>query len=407
MAIGKIKELFTDTVGAKAFASGPLQSLESDPFASTQGVFPLDVTGLGQRHFIRFNIVDTKGARFSDPEAEKNSEQADESVTGELVGGVFGGLAGGGLAGGAAAAVATNILDQSGIGGAIDDAFGEAGDLFNDALGGITSSLNELRNATVEKVPIAEDALNGVGSFLGSIGGQAESFVDTVLRRTESVGDVLLYMPPGVSETYQVSWEGSDLGTTGGAAKQFLTGGTDKVKQIINETDTSGLAGDLLSEAIGGAAGGVLGNEAIADLVRKDRGLGLNPNFELFFRGVQPRTFSFDFKLAPKNAEEAREIAKIVRIFKMNSAPGTLPGAEGIRYWTYPRLFEIEYWNSVVTHKIKPCGLTQIAVNYGGDGTNHTHYDGYPLQTDLTLTFTESQLLTRENFSEDSVVGGY
>ena len=69
--------------------------------------------------------------------------------------------------------------------------------------------------------------------------------------------------------------------------------------------------------------------------------------------------------------------------------------------------FEIEYWNSVVTHKIKPCGLTQIAVNYGGDGTNHTHYDGYPLQTDLTLTFTESQLLTRENFSEDSVVGGY
>ena len=105
--------------------------------------------------------------------------------------------------------------------------------------------------------------------------------------------------------------------------------------------------------------------------------------------------------------EKAREIVKIVRMFKYYSAPGTLPGAEGLRYWTYPQLFEIEYWNSAVTHKIKPCGLTQVSVNYSGDGTNHTHYDGYPLQTDLTLTFSESELLTKDSFSEDPVKGGY
>ena len=416
MPIGKIKELYSDVSNGvrTGFASGPLASLEGDPFASVKGQFPLDVLGLGQRHFVRFNILNQTGARLNTESAEKNSERADESVTGEIVGGIAGAAAGGGLVGGAAAAIATNILDQTGIGSNIDNLFSDdegglfaEGGFLSETVGSIQTNLSELKKSIVEEIPIAEDSLNGIGSFLGSIGKEAEQFSDTILRKTESVGDIILYMPPGASESYQVSWEGSNLGTLGGALKQFAQGGVEKIQQELSNTDAAGLAERAATEMFGGAAGAVLGNEAIGDFINKQKGQALNPNFELFFKGVQPRTFSFDFKLAPRNAEEAREIAKIVRMFKIFSAPGTLPGAEGIRYWSYPHLFEIEYWNSVATHKIKPCGLTQINVNYSGDGTNHTHYDGYPIQTDLTLTFTESELLTSESFSGDPARGGY
>ena len=46
------------------------------------------------------------------------------------------------------------------------------------------------------------------------------------------------------------------------------------------------------------------------------------------------------------------------------------------------------------------------SVNYGASGTNHTFYDGYPVQTDMTLTFMENELLTRDQF-EDTPQGGF
>ena len=60
---------------------------------------------------------------------------------------------------------------------------------------------------------------------------------------------------------------------------------------------------------------------------------------------------------------------------------------------------------------VKICGITscedaEIAVNYGASGTNHTFYDGYPVQTDMTLTFMENELLTRDQF-EDTPQGGF
>ena len=114
------------------------------------------------------------------------------------------------------------------------------------------------------------------------------------------------------------------------------------------------------------------------------------------------RTFTFNFKFAPRTPEEAQMVSTIIRKFKMHSAPGDEGAGGGYRYWTYPNLFTIDYWNSTNLHRIKPCALTNITVNYGASGTNHTIYDGYPVQTDMTLTFMENQLLTRGDFSQEA-----
>ena len=148
------------------------------------------------------------------------------------------------------------------------------------------------------------------------------------------------------------------------------------------------------AEVGGKIAGQVLGNPNIEKKALKMQGKSINPYFELFFESVAPRTFSFDFKMSPRNAQESEAIQNIVRAFKTFAAP---PGGHGesLRYWGYPSMFEIEYWNVDKIHKLKPCALQNITINYAGAGTNHTFYDGTPIQTDMTLTFMESELLTR------------
>ena len=160
-----------------------------------------------------------------------------------------------------------------------------------------------------------------------------------------------------------------------------------------------GIAGNKIA-SIGGNLGiSKTGGENLQAKLLKEQGQAINPHWELFFEGVQPRVFTFDFKMSPKNATEAESIQQIVQMFKTYAAPpAEVDGSR--RYWGYPSMFEIEYWNSQKLHRLKPCALQNITVNYSGDGTNHTFYDGRPMQTDITLTFMESELLTRQDMKE-------
>ena len=401
------KDLGTNLVdGVLSGADGPLGSLFGDKHQSTSLSFPADVEGVGQRHFVQFTIVTRDGAAFGVD--GKNTEEA-TSAAGGVLGGVVGAAIGGGIGGGLAGAAVSGILEETGIGGALDDAIQGAQDLvasgIDTAVGGITAGVEStfgklsesaasFKEAVVEKVPIAEDALSGIGSFAGSIGGIAEGFSDSLGGTEKTEGDIVLYLPFGVNETYQANWTGGEMGMVG-AAIQTAGGGLDAVKQQLSMSNLKGAA----AEIGGDIAGQVLGNDNIKKKLLKMQGKSVNPHWELFFEGVQPRTFTFDFKMSPRNQTEAETIKNIIRLFQMYSAPASSVDGSA-RYWGYPSLFQIQYWNSEKLHRIKPCALQNITVNYTGSGDNHTFYDGHPIQTDMTLTFMESELLTRSDFTE-------
>ena len=144
----------------------------------------------------------------------------------------------------------------------------------------------------------------------------------------------------------------------------------------------------------------MLQNENIKKgLLKGGTGSVRKPYFDVWFDAPSTRNFTFDFKMAPKNVEEAVAIQNIVRLFKAHAAPVERKD-DGLFWYGYPNQFQIEYWNQDNLHKFKPCVLQNINVNYSGTGTNHTFYDGHPLQTDLTLQFMEAALLTREDFVE-------
>ena len=410
------KDLGTSVVGS---VPGPLGDLVRSKHSRSSASFPSDVEGIGQRHFIRFNIMTKTGTSFG--QMVKSGNLPTVSAAGEA----FGSMVDGGLDSlGDFANRAPGLMDS--MNQEANRLLNQVGSVnFDEALAGIPTSVestigqlseqaSKFRDSVAESVPTQEDALKGLGSFAGSIGGVAQEFSEALQGTVKSEGDIVLYMPFNINETYQADWRGGEmglLGAMGGLMSQVAAGDYDKALETLNSQASLTNAAGLGTEMIGGIAGSKIasiggnlginktGGENLQAKLLKEQGLAINPHWELFFEGVQPRVFTFDFKMSPKNATEAQSIQEIVQMFKTYAAPpAEVDGSR--RYWGYPSMFEIEYWNSQKLHKLKPCALQNITVNYSGDGTNHTFYDGRPMQTDITLTFMESELLTRQDMKE-------
>ena len=431
------KEFAENAANRGGLESGPLSDLENDKHGYTSVEFPEDVQGPGQRHFIKFNIVTVRAAEFGVPKSsteiptETETGQAISSLAGGLLGGAIdealGGSALAAMAGGVSTTIATNVFSQISESTAVSDFFEDDGlggddmagpstgltslgdsikgalpEGVNSTFGKLGESAAKMKESVLESVPIEKDSLN-FGSFLGSIGaGLPQELSSIVGGGVQSQGDIILYVPFSITEQYQANWQGGDMGglaAVAKTAKKAYDGGlanlAENAKQAGSDLGKEGI------RALAGAGGAKLGAENLQKKSDKMQDQVVNPYFELFFEKVGPRTFTFDFKMAPKNKSEAEAIQTIVQLFKMYSAPTLTPlGNKSLRFWGYPAMFEIEYWNADLVHKIKPCALTSIAVNYSASGSNHTFYDGRPLQTDLTLNFMESELITREGFRE-------
>lgn len=116
------------------------------------------------------------------------------------------------------------------------------------------------------------------------------------------------------------------------------------------------------------------GNLTASQLLAKQTGNILNPNMELLFEGVNLRSFKFSFKMSPRNPNEAKAVRNIIKTFKRSMSPQV----DG-NYLNTPKIFELNYMKGANTHpflhKFKQCALTDISVNYTGEGT-WASYDG-------------------------------
>tara|TARA_R110000822_G_scaffold52235_11_gene135415 strand:+ start:4921 stop:6273 length:1353 start_codon:yes stop_codon:yes gene_type:complete len=445
--MSNFKELGDDIVGSVlSGASGPLADLFTPKHGGTTSLrYPMDVEGLGESHFMRFNIIAIAPTKLPSQEVPKDSNSPTESAAGEFLGGLAGAAAGnalggglGSFAGGIVGEVAGNFVDDSGLGGALDtgigavteaagdvvggalelgsdlvggaadlagDALGAIGDAAGDLLGGIAGGISgalppsaastfgkisaqagKLAASVTDSLPLSKDGLQDL--LLSN-----SPFADVVGGTKSKKADIVLYMPVGITETYGASWSGGEMGVVGSVEKALTgEGGTGGILDQVKDAGKG-----MLGEGLGKIAGQSLGNDKLADKGLKLAGKAINPQFEIFFDKPTQRTFSFDFKMIPRNPSEAQAIQDIVKTFKMYAAPELdSTGAAG-RYYNYPCYFQIEYWNADKLHRLKECALTNITVNYSAAGTPGTYYDGAPIQTDVTLSFMESVLLTRQD----------
>lgn len=176
-----------------------------------------------------------------------------------------------------------------------------------------------------------------------------------------------------------------------------------RIKNLIGTI--SGNSNNLVNNFFANQAVGAFGgNLDFNQLLARSSGVIINPNMELLFTGPKLRSFTFAFKFTPRFSDEAEEVRQIIRAFKKHSSPRS----NGIFLKT-PEIFQIRYLgqgsrNHGFLNRFKLCALTNMTVNYTGDGVYATYSDGTPVSMIMTLTFNELTPVYAEDYNEN--VGG-
>jgi hypothetical protein len=149
-----------------------------------------------------------------------------------------------------------------------------------------------------------------------------------------------------------------------------------------------------------------LGSEGSEQLINKAFGQADNPYMEVLFDAMALRTFTYNFNFAPKNEQEAVEVKNIIQIFRFHMTP-ELRGGQS-RFLGLPSQFDIHYMylskegiasENNYYNRVATCVLQNCEVNYTPTGVK-SFEDGGPTQTTMSLTFKETELLTKDRIAE-------
>ena len=267
--------------------------------------------------------------------------------------------------------------------------------------------LRKIKNKklSVTKAYSDEEALSAQERYRS---GQSEvkKGVQALFNKTTRISDsVAMYLPPNVEDNTTAGYNdfrtgiagflaarGVDLAATPDAeslARQLVNTG----EQLIDKA-TKRIFSELSEVAFGA--------EGVEQLANKAFGEAENPYMEVLFDAMSLRTFTYNFTFAPKNEQEALEVQKIIQLFRFHMAP-ELRGGQS-RFLGLPSQFDIHYMflskDGVASennyyNRIATCVLQNCAVNYTPNGVK-SFEDGGPTTTTMTLTFKETELLTKD-----------
>ena len=259
----------------------------------------------------------------------------------------------------------------------------------------------------------------GKGNVIGSDGVDLRkqrtprTGLDSVLPRTQRITDsIAIYLPPNVQDSLSAGYSEAATGVAGlaaagginfinamrrndfAAASQSLVG---SAKGMIMEA-AKRMGGDLLE--------GLTGAEGTVGLVNKAFGQATNPYMEVLFEQMGLRSFTYNFTFAPRNADETEDVQRIIKMFRFHMSP-ELQGVNE-RFLTLPSTFDIHYMYQMSSkearensfyHKIATCVLSDCQVDYTPGGVK-SFASGAPTQITMSLTFKETEMLTKEMIEE-------
>lgn len=243
--------------------------------------------------------------------------------------------------------------------------------------------------------------------FGGALGGNAGSITSIPYTRISQA--ISLYIPDSMNFTEGFDWQEASLTDAGGKllkGGQITAGGYNGIGDFSSMESLRHIG--VLSDIIFGANG----TGGLGDIGLGIGGLAVNPQIFMLFRGVDLRTFQFDFVFSPKSSAEAANVRQIIKAFRFHAAPEI--DAYSGRYFIPPSIFNIEYMHSPPTtqsgqgeqegsinHKpnqnifrMMTLVLQKLAVDYAPFGWS-TYKDGMPVQTHLSLVFKETEILTK------------
>lgn len=256
----------------------------------------------------------------------------------------------------------------------------------------------------------ANAVVNTIGGLIGGgVQGAAMANIPTVgvgvaVNKTEAARAnrpqkrlktaIALHIPNQLSIRYGMQWSEDDTSLLAMAA----AGGKEVVKALQSNgknSDVKGVGADIITNLTLSKGPSAGANSAAL-------GLAANPKKEQVFKGVDFRTFAFDYQFYPRNSTEAQNVLKIIQQFKYHMHP-EFKDSNNFLY-IYPSEFDVFYYQNgqenMNLHRHTSCVLTEMNVNYTPNGTFTTFADGMPTQINVTLNFRELALLTKDKVKD-------
>ena len=242
----------------------------------------------------------------------------------------------------------------------------------------------------------------GVGGGSAAAAGMAVVGTGVTLKQAASASRaqkrmktaIALHVPNQLSIRYGVQWSEEDTFALSAAA----TAGKEVAKALQTKgknSNVTGVAADVITNLS-------LSKGPNAGAMSAATGLASNPKRDQVFKGVDFRTFQFEYQFFPRNEPEAKNVLDIIYDFKLHMHPEYKDSNSFL--YVYPSEFDIIYYtggeeNSNINRHTS-CVLTEMNVNYTPNGNFATFPNGMPTQINVTLSFRELALMSKELISK-------
>lgn len=388
MSFLKIVDVITNSNGNRL--GGP-SSLGGKQYERNTFRFPEDIGSYDKGHYILFNINEQVNTQFYNPQSSQLTAGDTPTVISNIQelqrrrgitnpAGIFQQASGVGQQ--LAANVQANINSNATISG-YQNSLTNAGEaVFADA------------PAFVKK--FGENFINDTKAIVGNVKG--DSFLRTIRRTKDTIA---LYMPDSLKFSYGQSYRPLELGSgTLAVGAAFASSSYEQIKN--NETSNmANFAANFLAQKSG--------QPILKALAAAGTGLVTNPMLELIYSSPSFRNFSFSFMLYPRSEKEAEQVQKILDTLRFHSAPEIKRNTGGF-FLIPPSEFDISFMYNGSANpnidRVSTCVLTNMSVDYapkgfhayevGGENDAKLGRTGMPVGIGLTLSFMETQILTKE-----------
>lgn len=214
-------------------------------------------------------------------------------------------------------------------------------------------------------------------------------------------------LPQMIEYNSEFRWSAEDLHQIASGVVDTLTSITDPNESTMEKAlQLMKNSGSGMKQMAFRQSANLLGagnSQALVKELNKVSGNAYNPNEQLYFDGVGLRNFNMFFQLVPMSREEANRMRSSVRAMLYRANPDL---TEEKFYFKYPDYFNIKV--VVAGHTLlaqKALAITNIACNFSPEGVFTWHDDGLPITYNVTVSVKESQVITRQNLDNITLLG--
>ena len=243
----------------------------------------------------------------------------------------------------------------------------------------------------------------------------------------KNISTIALYIPPNSLQTsHNANYEGLDnaalIGAAGAKARELFEAGGG-VKSIVAAVTGGSKTQEAQAAGISTVAQKAIArNPLVATTLGAGAGLAVNNHMALVYRGPNSfRSHTFNFSFFPKNSTESDVVKSILSDFRNGMLPrytgaGKTNGRLSSPFFKMPRQYKLSIIgfqgneNPYIDDEMFPKNsqgerinhvITNMTVNHDPNGVVSFHSNGAPVQTNLSITFQETEFVTSRDAVDD------